>query len=56
MPIECVLQLLVFLVLDVKAFERLLGPCMEIIKRNFEHYEQQLVDLFGSTMDVTDPR
>jgi cAMP-dependent protein kinase regulator len=43
-------------VLDVSAFERLLGPCMEIMKRNFEHYEQQLIELFGSTMDVTDPR
>ncbi|XP_062522952.1 cAMP-dependent protein kinase type II regulatory subunit-like isoform X2 [Corticium candelabrum] len=43
-------------VLDVSAFERLLGPCMEIMKRNFDHYEQQLIDLFGSTMDVTDPR
>lgn len=34
--------------LDVDAFERLLGPCMEIIKRNIEDYESQLVEIFGS--------
>jgi cAMP-dependent protein kinase regulator len=43
-------------VLDVGAFERLLGPCMEIMKRNFEHYEEQLMQLFGTTMDITDTR
>ncbi|XP_065829710.1 cAMP-dependent protein kinase type II regulatory subunit-like isoform X2 [Oscarella lobularis] len=43
-------------VLDVEAFERLLGPCMEIMKRNFEHYEQQLVDLFGSSLEVTEAK
>ena len=45
-----------FVVLDVEAFERLLGPCMEIMKRNFEHYEQQLVDLFGSSLEVTEAK
>lgn len=34
--------------LDVLAFERLLGPCMEIMKRNADDYEQQLVKVFGS--------
>lgn len=43
-------------VLDVAAFERLLGPCMDIMKRNFEHYEEQLMQLFGTTMNITDYR
>ncbi|KAI6646544.1 CAMP-dependent protein kinase II-alpha regulatory subunit [Oopsacas minuta] len=38
--------------LDIGAFERLLGPCVEIMKRNFENYEQQLIQLLGSTMDI----
>ncbi|XP_028650643.2 cAMP-dependent protein kinase type II-beta regulatory subunit [Erpetoichthys calabaricus] len=42
------------LVMDVQAFERLLGPCMEIMKRNIVNYEEQLVALFGSNMDITD--
>lgn len=42
--------------LDVGAFERLLGPCMEVMKRNFEHYEEQLMELFGTTLDITDTR
>lgn len=28
-------------VLNVDAFERLLGPCMDIMKRNITHYEEQ---------------
>ncbi|KAM8930902.1 cAMP-dependent protein kinase type II-alpha regulatory subunit isoform 2-T2 [Pelodytes ibericus] len=43
------------LVMDVQAFERLLGPCMDIMKRNITHYEEQLVALFGSSMDLKDP-
>ncbi|XP_061474772.1 cAMP-dependent protein kinase type II-alpha regulatory subunit [Rhineura floridana] len=43
------------LVMDVQAFERLLGPCMDIMKRNITHYEEQLVALFGSSMDLTHP-
>ncbi|XP_007907897.1 cAMP-dependent protein kinase type II-beta regulatory subunit [Callorhinchus milii] len=43
------------LVMDVQAFERLLGPCMEIMKRNIANYEEQLVALFGTNMDLTDP-
>lgn len=42
------------LVMDVQAFERLLGPCKEIMKRNIAHYEEQLVALFGSSMDLRD--
>ena len=30
-----------FTVLDVHAFERLLGPCMGIMQRNIKDYEQQ---------------
>ncbi|XP_014274249.1 cAMP-dependent protein kinase type II regulatory subunit [Halyomorpha halys] len=36
--------------LDVDAFERLLGPCMDIMKRNFETYEAQLNQLFGKSI------
>ncbi|XP_032997239.1 cAMP-dependent protein kinase type II-alpha regulatory subunit [Lacerta agilis] len=43
------------LVMDVQAFERLLGPCMDIMKRNITHYEEQLVALFGSSLDLTHP-
>lgn len=45
---------LFILVMDVQAFERLLGPCMEILKRNIANYEEQLVALFGSNMDIAD--
>uniref|UniRef100_A0A3B3ZR10 Cyclic nucleotide-binding domain-containing protein n=1 Tax=Periophthalmus magnuspinnatus TaxID=409849 RepID=A0A3B3ZR10_9GOBI len=40
------------LVMDVKAFERLLGPCMDIMKRNIQNYEEQLVALFGRSTDI----
>ncbi|KAG9345866.1 hypothetical protein JZ751_009022 [Albula glossodonta] len=40
------------LVMDIQAFERLLGPCMDIMKRNIENYEEQLVALFGSNTDI----
>ncbi|XP_076105359.1 cAMP-dependent protein kinase type II regulatory subunit-like isoform X1 [Mytilus galloprovincialis] len=43
-------------VLDVQAFERLLGPCMEIMKRNIDEYEEQLVQVFGSKANVHDLR
>ncbi|XP_051889633.1 cAMP-dependent protein kinase type II-beta regulatory subunit [Pristis pectinata] len=42
------------LVMDVQAFERLLGPCMDIMKRNIANYEEQLVNLFGTNMDLAD--
>uniref|UniRef100_A0A3B4ZIR7 Protein kinase cAMP-dependent type II regulatory subunit beta n=1 Tax=Stegastes partitus TaxID=144197 RepID=A0A3B4ZIR7_9TELE len=38
--------------MDVKAFERLLGPCMDIMKRNIANYEEQLVTLFGSSPEI----
>lgn len=34
--------------LDIEAFERLLGPCMDIMKRNFDDYEKQLKEIFGA--------
>uniref|UniRef100_A0A3Q1EX94 cAMP-dependent protein kinase type II regulatory subunit n=1 Tax=Acanthochromis polyacanthus TaxID=80966 RepID=A0A3Q1EX94_9TELE len=40
------------LVIDIRAFERLLGPCMDIMKRNISQYEDQLVALFGSSDDL----
>ncbi|XP_041946024.1 cAMP-dependent protein kinase type II-alpha regulatory subunit-like isoform X2 [Alosa sapidissima] len=40
------------LVMDVQAFERLLGSCKEIMKRNIASYEEQLVALFGSSADL----
>lgn len=39
-------------VIDIQAFERLLGPCMNIMKRNISQYEDQLVALFGSSVDL----
>ena len=44
------------LVLDVEAFERLLGPCMQIMKRNINDYEEQLVKIFGSKTNLQDIR
>lgn len=41
-----------FTVMDIQAFERLLGPCMDIMKRNIVNYEEQLVTLFGSQMEI----
>ena len=49
-------QFCLFLVLDVAAFERLLGPCMNIMKRNFNDYEEQLVKIFGSKPNISDLR
>ncbi|XP_026162303.1 cAMP-dependent protein kinase type II-alpha regulatory subunit isoform X2 [Mastacembelus armatus] len=40
------------LVIDIQAFERLLGPCMDIMKRNISQYEDQLVAVFGSSVDL----
>lgn len=49
--VACVLT-----VCDVEAFERLLGPCMDIMKRNIDDYESQLVKIFGSKSEVADIR
>ncbi|XP_032455859.1 cAMP-dependent protein kinase type II regulatory subunit isoform X2 [Nasonia vitripennis] len=42
--------------LDVEAFERLLGPCMELMKRNIDDYEDQLIKIFGSKTEISDIR
>ena len=42
--------------LDVHAFERLMGPCMDIMKRNITDYEDQLMQVFGSRSAMTDLR
>uniref|UniRef100_A0A161M7N7 cAMP-dependent protein kinase type II regulatory subunit n=1 Tax=Triatoma infestans TaxID=30076 RepID=A0A161M7N7_TRIIF len=42
--------------LDVDAFERLLGPCMQIMQRNISTYEQQLIQIFGSKRQISDVR
>jgi hypothetical protein len=36
-----------FLVLEVNAFERLLGPCKNIMKRNARAYEDQMAAVLG---------
>ena len=43
-------------VIDVDAFERLLGPCMDIMKRNIDDYESQLIKIFGSKSNIADIR
>lgn len=35
--------------LDVKAFERLLGNCLQIMKRNIDRYRSQLEEVFGQS-------
>ncbi|XP_073324111.1 mitochondrial carnitine/acylcarnitine carrier protein isoform X2 [Pagrus major] len=40
------------LVIDIQAFERLLGPCMDIMRRNISQYEDQRAALFGSSDDL----
>ncbi|XP_067125355.1 cAMP-dependent protein kinase type II regulatory subunit-like isoform X2 [Centruroides vittatus] len=42
--------------LDVQAFERLLGPCMEIMRRNVDHYHKQVIAIFGSEDNISDVR
>ncbi|VDD77813.1 unnamed protein product [Mesocestoides corti] len=43
-------------VLDVGSFERLLGPCLEILQRNIDNYENQLKAVFGSLDNVPELR
>lgn len=40
------------LVIDIQAFERLLGPCMDIMKRNISQYEEQRLALFGCSVNL----
>lgn len=42
--------------LDVGAFERLMGPCMDIMKRNIDEYEEQLAAAFGCPTQISDLR
>ncbi|KAH0808665.1 hypothetical protein GEV33_014120 [Tenebrio molitor] len=42
--------------LDVEAFERLLGPCMQLMKRNINDYEEQMLKIFGSKHNIRDIR
>ncbi|KAK7493989.1 hypothetical protein BaRGS_00014871 [Batillaria attramentaria] len=42
--------------LDVQAFERLMGPCMDIMKRNINEYEDQLATIFGQKVNMDDLR
>lgn len=42
----------VIVVLDIAAFERLMGPCMDIMKRNINYYEEQMTSIFGSKSEV----
>jgi len=39
-------------VLDVAAFERLMGPAMDIMKRNIPMYEEQMANIFGTTQPL----
>ncbi|RUS87434.1 hypothetical protein EGW08_004809 [Elysia chlorotica] len=43
-------------ILDVHAFERLMGPCMDIMKRNIDNYESQLTTIFGGKTNISDLR
>ncbi|XP_076469393.1 cAMP-dependent protein kinase type II-beta regulatory subunit-like isoform X2 [Babylonia areolata] len=43
-------------VLDVQAFERLMGPCMDVLKRNINEYEEQLSTIFGKSVTMQDIR
>ena len=47
-------SILVLLVLDVEAFERLLGPCMNIMERNSEAYKEDMVRVFGGEDNISD--
>lgn len=42
--------------LDREAFERLLGPCMDVMKREMENYEEELQRIFGSSVNISDVR
>ena len=42
--------------LDVQAFERLLGPCKDLMQRSIKDYEQKLVEIFGAPGNISDLR
>ena len=41
---------------NVNAFERLLGPCMDVMKDRVDDYEDQLIRIFGSKANISDIR
>lgn len=41
-------------ILDVDAFERLLGPCVKIMQKNIPDYEETLRKLFGDKFNLAD--
>lgn len=43
-------------VLDVGSFERLLGPCLDILRRNIDDYENKLKNIFGNLDKVPELR
>lgn len=43
-------------VLDIDAFERLLGPCKELLEQRVDDYEEQLVQIFGDKNNISDLR
>lgn len=42
--------------LPVSTFERLLGKCVDVMRRNVPHYEEQLVKIFGSKDAIVELR
>ncbi|XP_037093464.1 cAMP-dependent protein kinase type II regulatory subunit-like [Pollicipes pollicipes] len=42
--------------LDREAFERLLGPCMDVMKREMQHYEAELQRVFGASVHIAELR
>lgn len=41
-------------ILDVDAFERLLGPCVKIMQKNIPDYEEELRKLFGNNFNLAE--
>ena len=39
-------------VLDIQAFERLLGPCKELLERNIDLYAAELKDILSKDADA----
>lgn len=44
------------LALDVLAFERLLGPCLEVMRRNLASYDDDMNRAFGGKDKIADLR
>jgi len=51
MPCKSTCIFVVCEVLDVAAFERLMGPAMDVMKRNIAYYDEQMAKIFGSTAE-----